>query len=151
VTELFLEANLEGRPLRHEGLCFGTGVDFVAMNSMGIAFENLGVADLKATSRTFCEANYRGQFKHFFRRNDDLSRGSGVCSVHGGKDCEVSSLSPDVSTGGLPCQPFTRLRQQSGITKKTGSVQNHPLFEASNSGIHSYDEAGCVTKHSISE
>ena len=67
---------------------------------------------------------HRASASHVYKDNACLLSG-GHCQRHQ-RWCDASPLQPDVSLAGLPCQPFSNLRQKSGSTPATGDVAAHP-------------------------
>lgn len=80
----------------------------------------LGV-DRKSTAQKWAAIARPGVCGHYFHEFDDVVRCQGMCSIHG-KVCNVPA-SPDLATAGLPCQPFSSLRDHS----KTDASE-HDLF-----------------------
>lgn len=86
--------------------------------AMGMDMEVIGAADSKATARAFIKAEHPN-VPHIWHSNDAYLDGHGQCSLHEGT-CHTSSASPDIACGGLPCQPFSRLRVGSRSSDSSG-------------------------------
>jgi hypothetical protein len=63
----------------------------------------------------------------FFDDISDHQAGQGWCTRHG-RTCHLPP-SPDILSAGLPCHAFSSMRNKSGNTQNTGSVENHSEFE----------------------
>jgi hypothetical protein len=92
---------------------------------MGIPAKPLACADKKPVAREYLMKYYKERLGHLFKNNRTLTATNGFCTLHG-KDCAVPQEAVSCGSGGLPCQPFTRQRQTTGGTAKTGCAETHP-------------------------
>lgn len=98
--------------------------------------ELLGAADTKSAARTLIQAEHKN-IPHIWHDNTALIEGSGHCCIHK-STCAVSKERPDICCGGLPCQPFSRLRAGSrskgsgrgaaGQGSRSGAPCDHPDY-----------------------
>jgi len=99
-----------------------------------VPFERLGAADRKAGARAYLLSHYRKHLQNacLFLSNSSLVTG-GRCVTHG-KTClgTTKRMGHRVSTlsGGLPCQAYTKQRQKTGETARTGRANQHPDHES---------------------
>eukprot|EP00929_Paragymnodinium_shiwhaense_P037685 TRINITY_DN20039_c0_g1_i1.p1 TRINITY_DN20039_c0_g1~~TRINITY_DN20039_c0_g1_i1.p1 ORF type:complete len:585 (+),score=94.11 TRINITY_DN20039_c0_g1_i1:139-1893(+) len=137
------------RPIIWEDVCGGTmGLGF-GLQAMNIPFEINACADKKFISREFISHNFNA--KHIFqeafnmieksepeaepalrRRKKQCKRCDRFCL---GPACEKAcsfepgDTQPDLVTAGLPCQPFSSMRQKkTGKTPGTGPPRLHKGF-----------------------
>jgi site-specific DNA-cytosine methylase len=102
---------------------------------MGMSWRTTAAADLKPHARQFIKFNH-DKVEHIFDNNlamihDDLLQHAkcDVCSAKG-RPCDYKHGNDpvDLLTAGLPCQPFTKLRQHNGDTENTGDAAGHTKF-----------------------
>ena len=94
---------------------------------MGVQMDIIGVADKSPTAAKWLRYQWGDELPHIFTENAAFIAGAGACHLHGRK-CECSSTRPDLTTAGLPCPPFSKLRSINGTTSRTGLVSQHPAF-----------------------
>ena len=97
----------------------------------------LGVAERKPCAQKFLLHNFGAQLSHLFEANSAFVEGQGQCKLHN-TVCRVSPKHPHVTTAGLPCQPFTHIRQKTGKSAKTGTAQEHPDFNCAMQEFEGY-------------
>lgn len=102
-----------------------------------MSVRTVAAADKKPHARKFCTLNH-GNLEHLFSDNSALI---GSCGAKGPDLCDVCSSRRqkctynretqhvDLVTAGLPCQPFTKLRQTNGNTADTGSASTHSKYD----------------------
>ena len=99
--------------------------------ALGIPFRTLAVAERKKTAQRWLLQHFRPSLGHLFEDNQSVVDKRGRCVLHG-QTCDLAEDAeeeePDISTNGPPCQPFTRARQRSGNTPRTGSTDRHSDF-----------------------
>ena len=95
---------------------------------LDILFICMGCAERDAFAQNFIINCGRTTAKHVFDVNASIISGRGPCVLHNGKTCEVDKRNPHISTGGLPCQPFSSQRNYDGLSQKTSKVENHPDY-----------------------
>ena len=124
------------RALIHESFCSGTLAEQIAFEGLTIPFQTVSASDKKALARRFIAS--RAGAQHLFKSMADQVAGEGFCCIHG-KVCRLVER-PDLSVGGLPCQPFTKYRRRDGSSSKQAGTRDHPGF-AVISGFHAYLES----------
>jgi len=105
--------------------------------AMAIPFVCLGLADTKPASRRWLTEKFGGIAAHLFENNQCLTEGRGRCLFHRGQ-CSTSKERPDIASGGLPCQGFSRMRHKKGDTASTGQPSGHPSFKGVMSDFSEY-------------
>ena len=111
-----------------ESLCSGTGAESEAHVAMSIPTRVLGYADRKPIARKWLLFQWGGHVDHVFEDVQAYVDGEGFCHRHQ-RNCKCGPSRPHVSIGGLPCPPWSRARQETGNTARTGAAENHPAFD----------------------
>ena len=111
-----------------ESLCSGTGAESEAHVCMAIPTRVLGYADRKPIARKWLLYHWSGHVDHIFEDVQAYVDGGAYCYLHH-QNCKCSPSRPHVSIGGLPCPPWSRARQKSGRTARTGAAEHHPAFD----------------------
>jgi site-specific DNA-cytosine methylase len=95
----------------------------------------VAASDRKATARAFVCQNHG--FRHVFSEMSSHREGSGICSKHSSQfrpqACtldDAKDRSVDLLVAGIPCHPFTHLRQQNAgsQSRRKGRPEDHPDF-----------------------
>ena len=121
----------------HEAFCAGAMSEGVAMEGASVQFRTLSASDRKVSARRLLAT--RGTVEHVFADMADQIAGVGHCFIHS-RQCKLLEA-PDFAVGGLPCQPFSKMRSRNGSSSKQGDPKAHPGFEAVTVTFKSYLEA----------
>eukprot|EP00974_Lingulodinium_polyedra_P088418 8573291-Lingulodinium_polyedra.AAC.1 len=105
----------------HESFCSGTCMELFAERAMQLGWSTLCAADLKPYARAFCLKNHTN-IQHMLcsfqeQALDKPPKSCDVCRKKGKPVCTFSSSAmprPHLAMGGLPCQPFSKLRKHTG-------------------------------------
>jgi site-specific DNA-cytosine methylase len=81
-------------------------------------------SDRKRTARSFTASQH--SYRHIIGSATEHAEGICTsCDLHVGERCKLSA--PDVVVSGLPCHPFTKLRNKTpGGSGRTGLTHEHP-------------------------
>jgi site-specific DNA-cytosine methylase len=81
-------------------------------------------SDRKTSARKFICENH--EYTHLLSCADDHALGQGDCSIHG-CFCQLGEM--DLVVAGLPCHPFTRIRnKRSDGEGRSGPIPTHPDY-----------------------
>ena len=124
-----------------EALCAGAGGEFITADIFQLHLEMQAGADTSRQCRRFLQHAWPG-LRHIY--SDILalcSPADNACCTCFGPCKQAAAARPDISSGGMPCKPFTRLRQQTGATPSTGLPHEHPQYETLAEDLPSYLKA----------
>ena len=135
------------RPVVCEALCAGTAGEWVGLELFGVHkhVKFQAAADTSKISRMFLHHTWP-RLEHLFEANDalvDLDDGhvsSEFFCAQCGKKCGSRLECADISSGGFPCTPFSRLRTKSGDTPGTLATEDHPALGTLMQGLPKYLE-----------
>lgn len=125
-------AHLRGRlpnkphtPMTHHSLLSGLCSEIEGFKAMQMLTKTELVVDMKVASQKFIQQHFESQCDHVYAKLEHVIAGGGYCSKHR-RDCDVRSAPhmPHLATIGLPCQPFSSLRNHRVL-----KAPDHPLFE----------------------
>jgi hypothetical protein len=118
------------RAVQHEGLCAGTLAELVGVEALGLHICTQAVADSDKLARRFIQHTWP-DIQHVFEDNTaliDISAKDGRYCAICTKQCRTKLPVPDIASGGFPCTPFTKMRDQKGSTPATGKPFEHPSY-----------------------
>ena len=104
------------------------------MDALGMYTRTASACDKKHLARTFLKLNSKAE--HIFADMGSQSAGEGFCTVHQTM-CKLAQ-GVDIAVGGLPCQPFSRMRTRHGPGNKEGAPTSHPSFDTVNVEFFEY-------------
>lgn len=93
---------------------------------MGLAFTCVAASDRKKSAQKFIRANH--DFTHVFVDAVAHAAGTGTCVAHPSFatcECSVGNRRSDLVIAGIPCHPFTKLRNKQG-RGRSGPAEEHP-------------------------
>ena len=105
--------------------------------------------DKKPAAQKFVFRNHK--VPHFYQSLNDMVSGNGFCVICQSHHGLEALPQPDLVTGGLPCQPFTKQRSHAGRTARTGKTRDHPDFTTVMEGFVDYMECRCPAGFLIEE
>lgn len=120
---------------RHESVCSGTMMELFAAEAMDLNWSTISGSERKQFARAFCMRNHGQRLQHLFHEfsnqaSDIVRRSCDVCYKLGqGCTYDLGSNRPHLCMGGLPCQPWSSMRNQKGNTGDTGSANAHSKFK----------------------
>jgi len=118
---------------RHESFCSGSIMENFGARAMKLqGWRTISAADIKQHARLFCVRNFTGTVEHMFtdfraQIYDDGERVCDVCTAEA-KQCTFRFQRPHLAVGGLPCQPFTRMRYQRGVGSDERGAEQHSKY-----------------------
>jgi len=126
------------RRVVHHALCAGSGAEYVGMEALQLDVGMAGAADADQTARRFLARTWP-QLRHLYESNAAFLEPGSFC-IRCESDCKGGDEQVDMSSGGCPCQPWSLLRQQNGITPATGAPWEHPAYTEFTQGLAEYLE-----------
>ena len=109
--------------------CAGLAGEIKAIRKLGFDVRVIGMAEKKPSAQKWLRHVYGGEIRHMFTDNSAFVNGNGSCFGCRSAACPVSPQRPHLATAGFPCPPFSRARQRTGGTDKTGKTEAHPDFQ----------------------
>ena len=93
---------------------------------MGLTFTCVAASDRKKSAQKFIRANH--DFTHVFVDAVAHAAGTGTCVGHpsfASCECSIGNRRSDLVIAGIPCHPFTKLRNKQG-RGRSGPAEEHP-------------------------
>ena len=104
---------------------------------MGVEFEVLGAADKKNAAKKWIVHHFSRRVKHCFSNNDAFVDGGGrYCEIHQ-KVCVPDQTTPDCTSAGLVCRPFSHARTKN-LSGAQGPPEQHPDYDSVFTGFGEY-------------
>ena len=110
------------------GLCLLLSLQTSLCQVFGLPLEVTAVAEANPTAQRFIMQVWGPLVHHGYGSNDEISDGVGTCFLHKGASCDCSGP-VDICAAGLPCLPFTILRQKSGHTQNAQEAETHGAYD----------------------
>lgn len=115
------------RPVHHEANCCGTLSERTIAKALGMQLVTVAACEKKLAARKFvvemhAEDVREQKLGHLYKDFESMIRG-GPCVTHPQSRCRrADSVTPDLCTQGLPCQPFSKMRSDDA------SAEHHKGF-----------------------
>ena len=109
------------------------------LKAMDIPYTCVGYADSKSQARDFAKHNFGAKIRHMFHDVKCLSGdadGDSKCDMCGVCCCFGAERRPDLTTAGLPCQPFSQQRWHSGSGRNQQGPRVHKSWQTYMEFLH---------------